>query len=56
MSAMSEMWVEIQELIENDVDPQEVARILVETRGMDHRTAQKFVTDVVNHSFEIKNK
>ena len=56
MSAMSELWIEIQELIENDVDPQEIAQILVESRGMDHRAAQKFVTDVVNASYEYKNK
>jgi len=56
MSAMSELWAEINELVENDVDPLDIVRILVETRGLDHRTAQKFVTDVVNHCFEIKNK
>ena len=56
MSAMSDLFLEIQELIENDVDPQEVVQILVETRNMDHRSAQRFVTDVVNHCFEVKKQ
>lgn len=56
MSAMSELWAEINELVENDVDPLDIVIILMETYNMDHRTAQKFVTDVVNHNFELKNK
>lgn len=46
MSAMSELYTEIQEMVECCVDETHIVQLLIDRYDMDPTTAKKFVTGV----------